>query len=116
MPILQLKRGTAARLSEVNPVLAAGEPCYEYDTKKLKIGDGHTDWLSLPYIGSEELYCAATYAELPSVGNANCIYKVGDEKALYQWNAMDTKYEPLSNGGGFDPSNINLINGGTATV
>lgn len=112
--ILQLKRGTAARWVELNPILAAGEPGFEYDTKKLKIGDGNTVWNDLPYIGSNELYCATTYAELPLVGSANCLYKVGNEKALYQWNAMDLKYEPLNNGDGFDPSQIQLINGGNA--
>ena len=110
----KLKRGTAARWVELNPILDAGEPGFEYDTKKLKIGDGETAWNDLSYIGNNELYCVTTYLELPSVGDANCIYKVGDEKALYQWNTMEAKYEPLSNGEGFDPSKINLINGGNA--
>ena len=115
MAVLMLKRGTAARWVELNPILAAGEPGFEYDTKRLKIGDGNTAWNDLPYIGDEEeVVCTDTYLDLPNVGNANCIYKVGDEKALYQWNATDEKYEPLSNGGDFDPSKINLINGGNA--
>jgi hypothetical protein len=122
MAVLQLKRGTAARWVELNPILAAGEPGFEYDTKKLKIGDGNTAWNDLPYIGSEceytgkdeEVVCVDTYMSLPDVGNADCIYKVGDEKALYQWNATEQRYEPLSNGEGFDPSKINLINGGNA--
>lgn len=114
MAQLQLKRGTAARWMELNPILAAGEPGFEYDTKKMKIGDGNTAWCDLPYIGSEEVFCTNTYEGLPSVGDANCIYKVSDEKTLYQWNATDDKYEPLSNGEGFDPSKINLINGGNA--
>jgi hypothetical protein len=114
MAQLQVKRGPAARWMELNPILAAGEPGFEYDTKKLKIGDGNTAWCDLPYIGSEEVFCTETYTGLPSVGDANCIYKVGDEKALYQWNATESKYESLSNGGGFDPSKINLINGGNA--
>ena len=110
MSELQLKRGTSARWVEVNPVLAAGEPGFEYDTKKLKIGDGTTAWCDLPYIGYGDTFCADTYTDLPSVGDANCIYKVGDEKALYQWNTTESMYEPLSNGGVFDPSKINLIN------
>lgn len=114
MAQILLKRGTAARWVELNLILAAGEPGFEYDTKKLKIGDGNTAWNDLPYVGSEELYCATTYAELPPVGNAKCIYKVDSEKSLYQWNSMDSKYEPLSSGGSFDPSKINLICGGNA--
>lgn len=33
----------------MNPVLAAGEPGFELDTGKHKIGDGKTAWKSLPY-------------------------------------------------------------------
>ena len=46
----QLKRGSAARWTELNPILKQGEPGFEYDTGKLKIGDGFTPWNSLPYI------------------------------------------------------------------
>lgn len=116
MATLQLKRGTAARLSEVNLVLAAGEPCYAYDVKKLRIGDGITPWNELPDVGGDELYCTTTYEELPSVGTPNCIYKVEEKKTLYQWNAAEAKYEPLSSGEGFDPSQISLINGGSAIL
>jgi hypothetical protein len=48
--IYQFKRGTAQRWIEVNPILRQGEPGFEYDTGKLKIGDGFTPWLALPYI------------------------------------------------------------------
>ena len=47
----KLKRGTAQRFIEINPILDQGEPGFEYDTYKLKIGDGFTPWNSLPYIG-----------------------------------------------------------------
>ena len=48
---LQVKRGTAVAFHNVNPILLAGQPGYEYDTHKLKLGDGKTPWNSLPYIG-----------------------------------------------------------------
>ena len=51
--IYQFKRGTAQRWIEVNPILKQGEPGFEYDTGKLKIGDGFTPWLALPYSNSE---------------------------------------------------------------
>ena len=44
-----LRRDTAANWSANNPVLASGEPGYETDTYRMKIGDGTTQWLSLPY-------------------------------------------------------------------
>lgn len=46
---IQMKRGTAAALTSANPTLAAGEPCLETDTGKIKIGDGSTAWASLAY-------------------------------------------------------------------
>lgn len=114
MATLQLKRGTAARWVELNPVLAAGEPGFEYDTKKLKIGDGATAWNDLPYVGSNDVCFVSEYTKLPEVGDANRLYKVSNEKALYQWNATELKYESLSSGGSFTPSEISLINGGSA--
>lgn len=49
----QLKRGTSERWAEVNPVLAAGEPGFELDTFKLKIGNGIDSYDDLPYINGE---------------------------------------------------------------
>lgn len=111
---IQFKRGTAARWIELNLVLAAGEPGFESDTKKMKIGDGTTAWRDLPYIGSNDIYSVETASELPTAGDVNRIYKVNNEKSLYQWNATEEKYETLSSGSSFNPSDINLIHGGNA--
>lgn len=46
---IQFFRGTASQWASANPVLAQGQPGYEIDTGKLKIGNGSTDWNSLPY-------------------------------------------------------------------
>ena len=46
---LEVRRDTTANWSNVNPTLLAGEPGFEIDTKKLKIGDGATPWNVLPY-------------------------------------------------------------------
>lgn len=51
--IYQFKRGTAARWMEINPILKQGEPGFEYDTGKLKLGDGFTPWKDLPYVQQE---------------------------------------------------------------
>ena len=48
---IKFKRGTSAAWARTNPILLDGEPGYEKDTKKLKIGDGTTAWNNLPYIG-----------------------------------------------------------------
>lgn len=46
---IQYRRGTAAQWTSVNPVLAQGEPGYEYDTGKFKVGNGVNNWNALPY-------------------------------------------------------------------
>jgi hypothetical protein len=47
--VLQLRRDTLSRWQEFNPVLGSGEPGYELDTGRLKVGDGNTVWSHLPY-------------------------------------------------------------------
>ena len=49
----QFKRATAERWRELNLILAPGEPGYEKDTGRLKIGNGETPWIELAYIGGE---------------------------------------------------------------
>ena len=118
--IYQFKRGTAQRLIEVNPILRQGEPGFEYDTGKLKIGDGFTPWLALPYIndvnvsGQEEMVVVASYSDLPKVGDESKLYRVVEDKLLYQWNLQRNLYESLGSQGSFDPTIITLINGGNA--
>lgn len=45
-----LRRGLAATWAAHNPTLAYGEPGFEKDTNRLKIGDGETEWNLLPYL------------------------------------------------------------------
>lgn len=118
--IYQFKRGTAQRWIDVNPILRQGEPGFEYDTGKLKIGDGFTPWLALPYIndvnvsGQEEMVVVASYSDLPKVGDESKLYRVVEDKLLYQWNLQRNLYESLGSQGSFDPTIITLINGGNA--
>ena len=116
----QFKRGATQRWIEVNPVLKQGEPGFEYDTGKLKIGDGFTPWVNLSYINDidlsdqEEMVTVSTYSDLPKIGNEKKIYRVVEDKLLYQWNFYKGIYESLGATGSFDPSIITLINGGNA--
>ena len=48
--LIKLKRDYAANWTSLNPVLSLGEPGYERDTGKMKIGDGTTPWDQLEYI------------------------------------------------------------------
>jgi hypothetical protein len=45
----KLRRDLSHRWIKINPVLAEGEPGYETDTGKFKVGTGHTSWTDLPY-------------------------------------------------------------------
>lgn len=46
---LKLRRGTAAEWFSKNPILKQGEPGWEIDTNKTKVGDGSTAWNDLEY-------------------------------------------------------------------
>lgn len=56
---IQIRRGTAAEWTSENPVLADGEPGYERNTKRVKIGDGSTRWVSLPYVDDQSVAALA---------------------------------------------------------
>lgn len=47
--IIKLRRDISSEWSRVNPVLAEGEPGYENDTGRFKIGDGSSRWRDLTY-------------------------------------------------------------------
>lgn len=113
----QLRRGTAGKWASNNPILARGEPGFEIDTNRLKIGDGVTDWNNLEYIGENGysgVFNVELKEELPSLGDKNLIYKVESEAKLYQWDSDLQDYVALTSGEVFDPSDIKLINGGNA--
>ena len=50
---IQFLRGTQSAITASDRVLADGQPLYEKDTHKLKVGDGSTKAKSLPYIKVE---------------------------------------------------------------
>lgn len=49
MSRIQLRRGTSAQWTSVNPTLYSGELGFETDTGQIKIGDGVTAWNTLAY-------------------------------------------------------------------
>lgn len=49
MARIKYRQGTRQEWIDANPVLDVGEPAYETDTKKQKIGDGYTRWIDLRY-------------------------------------------------------------------
>lgn len=58
MPVVtqfQFRRGTAAQWTSADPTLGSGEPGFETDTGKFKIGNGSTAWNSLAYQGEGDI-------------------------------------------------------------
>lgn len=49
--MIKIKRGSTENWDTINPILEAGQPGYDKNTHKLKIGDGITKWSELPAIG-----------------------------------------------------------------
>lgn len=47
---IKFRRDTASNFTSNNPTLAAGEPGFETDSGKVKVGDGSTVWTSLNYL------------------------------------------------------------------
>lgn len=74
LSIIQFRRGLSTDWVEKNPLLESGEPGYETDTRKFKIGDGISYWVDLPYAKissiSDILDIAATAEEINSLHNA----------------------------------------------
>lgn len=94
--VFQLKRGLAEAWTRVNPVLRQGEPGFELDTGKLKIGNGTDNWNELPYlVGDDEgaLHFKGsvnTKNDLPTENNEiGDIWQVIDESKMYVWNASN---------------------------
>lgn len=62
------RRDTSSNWTSSNPVLAQGEPGFETNTGKYKIGDGSTSWnsLSYPTISGASQALAALFTDQPS--------------------------------------------------
>lgn len=111
---IQLRRGNAEVWERNNPILSRGEPGFEIDKNRFKIGDGITPWNELEYAGENSVFNAKTRYEFPSIGRENVIYKAEEEKTLYQWNSTSLKYEALTIGESIQ--DITIIHGGNANV
>ena len=111
---IQLKRGKASTWKSLDPVLAYGEPGFEGDTGRLKIGDGVSKWSELNYFGESDYYIAQTHYGFPSIGRADTLYQAVEENALYQWNEETLSYVYLKEL--VSSLDIEIINGGNANV
>lgn len=70
-----LRRDTAANWVKANPILDSGEPGYETDTTRLKIGNGITAWNLLPYFGS--IYASSYSTHTVGTGSKTFLVSTG---------------------------------------
>lgn len=110
---IQVKRGQSSSWEMLDPVLEPGEPGYEMDTGRLKVGNGLASWNNLPYVGENDVINASTHYDFPSVGRVNALYKAETEKKIYQWNSDKLSYEVVG-GTNEDFLDIQIIHGGNA--
>lgn len=79
----KLRRDTAANWTSANPVLGSGEPGYESDTRKLKLGDGATAWNSLGYITIPTAETATTATTATTASTALKVTASGVSRTMF---------------------------------
>lgn len=86
---IQLRRGKAAFWDSENPILRAGEPGLETDTRKVKYGDGVTHWRELPYSsgGADVPVDQASLADHINAAEPHPVYDDGPSLFLLYENA-----------------------------
>jgi hypothetical protein len=85
---IKFRRGSSSIWAFRNPILAGGEPGFETDTGKLKVGDGFTKWSELPYFvpGVSSVNDGALLAHIESE-SPHPIYDDGPSLVLLYENA-----------------------------
>lgn len=74
---IQIRRDTSTIWTTANPILGQGEFGFEIDTKKIKIGDGTTEWNSLDYFGgTPPTYQTVTISIADWSGDTTCTKSV----------------------------------------
>ena len=97
--IIKFKRGKSTTWKTKNLLLLDGEPGFEIDTLRLKIGDGKTKWNDLPYIVNKDtlpdeiIYYIGKQDTLPEEGTDGSICIVGEDiyiRANDKWTKLNT--------------------------
>jgi hyaluronoglucosaminidase len=66
MSTSRFRRRKARGWIQENPILLNGEPGYETDTGRVKVGDGSSRWTELDYVGAYMLAAMAAGEQPPS--------------------------------------------------
>jgi hypothetical protein len=128
---IRVRRAASAEWNQFNPILAIGEIAYEIDTNRLKVGDGVSVWLDLPYTKIDQnsinfpappdifFYVASSEFNLPSndriilnLSENNRLNFIGKEGINISYDNSyrsltfrnDKLYNPISSGTIFNPS------------
>ena len=84
MPKIQIRRDTAANWKTNNPTLLQGELALETDERKMKIGDGTTDYNNLSYTNiADEWQKPADWVDIRSGALENSVYILVGHSADY---------------------------------
>ena len=120
MAKIQLRRGTAAQWTSVDPVLANGEPGYETDTGKIKYGNGSDEWSALPYAhasaGGEAFPVGAVYINVTGVNPATELgygtwSAFGAGRVMVGYDAGDADFDAAEETGGAKTKAISAHSG-----
>ena len=87
---IQMRRGTAAEWAAASPILAEGEFAFEIDTGITKVGDGASDYATLPAYATYSQMLAAQEAieagqatacdvQQPTDGGTECRHYLGGQ-------------------------------------
>lgn len=79
MTKIQVRRDTSSNWTTNNPIPGSGEPCYETDTGKLKIGNGTDAYANLPYIGDGGSGGTTDYTQLTNKPQINNVELQGNK-------------------------------------
>lgn len=80
MTVIKFRRDTSANWTSINPIPAQGEPCYETDTGKLKIGNGSDTYTALPYVSDDGGTAGTTdYTQLENKPQINSVELTGNK-------------------------------------
>ena len=76
-----LRKGKTDELTSINPFLKKGEPIVEYDTGRMKIGDGTNRWNDLPYVDDND--------DSEIISDIESLQYYGDKNILIPYNKLN---------------------------
>jgi hypothetical protein len=79
--------GSSFRPKQGEAIIFSSDSTHPFS--RLKIGDGITDVLSLPFIDSGStngFVLKETLTDFPAIGNQNCLYLEASTDTIYEWN------------------------------